>query len=152
MKTIVFSLFLILGFNSLISAQETQEKKPVPVAVLEAFKTKFPGVTASGWAQGKNNYYSASFKNDTAMLEAAFDGTGKWISTSTEIQESELPKAVIEVLTKTDYVRWEVANIEKSETLEYPELYQVVYKKGKQRESVYILPDGKLVNKKEEEK
>jgi len=94
MKTKLSILFAILISFSFAKAVE------VPDAVLKSFKAKFSEVKKTKWEKEKDGNYEAEFDLNGKEMSATFLPDGTWKETETEIDVSELPKAVAESLNK----------------------------------------------------
>lgn len=93
MKNVVFifaMLFLQLG----VTAQDSD----VPANVQKALKAKYPSTEYVDWIIDDN--YIANFWQGDLYLEATFDKTGKWLVTSTILEETNLPKVVLESMNQ----------------------------------------------------
>jgi len=152
MKNLVIALLTVFGFTNLVSAQKTQFGKEIPAEIIQAFQSRFPGARQDGWER-KKDLYRVNFTilggNDSEEI-AAFDTTGKWVSTSRDFSESSLPKTVLDALSKSAYDKWTILNVEQAETADYKVLYVINYKNGKRLAFVSVLPDGTIVKKEEE--
>ncbi|MBV9961566.1 MAG: PepSY-like domain-containing protein [Parafilimonas sp.] len=73
----------------------------VPSAVKTAFEKNFPNTTVKKWDKEDGNY-EANFSKDGKTMSATFDAAGKWLETETDINVSELPKAVADYV-QTNY-------------------------------------------------
>ena len=84
------------GFSSF--AQKLQDDK-VPQAVKSAQEKKFPGIKVK-WSKEEKDF-EAEFTKDGKKMSAVFDANGTWTETETNIKVSDLPKAVMDYMTKT---------------------------------------------------
>jgi hypothetical protein len=63
----------------------------VPVAVVNAFRGKFPHARSAAWKIKSDGNYEAEFTLQRREIAAKFDGAGKWIETESAISRSQLP-------------------------------------------------------------
>lgn len=125
------------------TAQKISADK-VPTAAVNAFKTKFPGASNPSWEIEKKDVYEVNFVIDKQKRSAQFDKAGEWVRTETEIEVSQLPKAVTESFNKT-YPGYKIKEAEKVSTPSYNEAYELEIVKGTEKTEVLLLPDGKII-------
>ncbi len=94
MKNVVF-IFAILFLQLGVTAQDSD----VPANVEKALKAKYPSTEYVDWMVGDN--YVANFWVGELYLEATFDKTGKWLETSTVLEEANLPSIILDGITKS---------------------------------------------------
>lgn len=94
MKNVVF-IFAMLCLQVGVTAQDSD----VPANVEKALKAKYPSTEYVDWMTGDN--YIANFWIGDLYLEATFDKTGKWLETSTVLEEADLPSVISEGITKS---------------------------------------------------
>ncbi|SHM73519.1 Putative beta-lactamase-inhibitor-like, PepSY-like [Chitinophaga jiangningensis] len=91
MKTFLLSIVLF-AFAGYATAQDIPASQ-VPVAIVKAFKLKFPRTSKVEWEM-KGNLYEAEFKVDRREYKALYDAAGKLQTYKREISPNELPAAV----------------------------------------------------------
>ena len=89
-KTIVLAsvIFAVTAAN----AQKVKEAE-VPAEVKASFTKKYAAAKVKGWEKEKGNY-EAEFDYNKAEMSVVMDPKGNILETETEINVSELPKAV----------------------------------------------------------
>ncbi len=95
MRTLLTILTLVLGF-SYANAQKVKEAK-VPVPVKEAFSKQYPDAKVEEWEK-EGGRYESEFRVNEVETKAIYDSNGNFVESETELEVSELPKAV------TDYI------------------------------------------------
>jgi hypothetical protein len=76
------------------------EAEKVPANVRDAFQSKFPGVEKVEWKLKSDKSYEVEFKLKDVEVAAKFSNKGKWLETETAIEQSALPKAVLDTIAK----------------------------------------------------
>ena len=99
MKKIIVMTTLCLGLSS-VYAQKIKEAD-VPAAVKEGFKKSFPNSKAKEWEKEDGNF-EAEFDVKKVETSALFDANGSLLQTEVEITIKELPKAIIDYLSKNE--------------------------------------------------
>jgi hypothetical protein len=99
MKKIIVMTTLCLGLSS-VYAQKIKEAD-VPAAVKEGFKNSFPNSKAKEWEKEDDNF-EAEFDVKKVETSALFDANGSLLQTEVEIAVKELPKAIIDYLSKNE--------------------------------------------------
>ncbi|MBV7532541.1 PepSY-like domain-containing protein [Chitinophaga sp. sic0106] len=96
MKKLMLSI-LLGAFMGTAVAQDIPSSQ-VPVAIVKAFKLKFPRTSKVDWEM-KGNLYEAEFNIDRRDYKALYDAAGKLQTYKREIPASELPTAVRNTIT-----------------------------------------------------
>ncbi len=99
MKKIIVTTILCLGLSS-VYAQKIKGAD-VPTTVKEGFKKSFPNSKAEEWEKEDGNF-EAEFDVKKVETSALFDASGNLLQTEVEIPVKELPKAVIDYLSKNE--------------------------------------------------
>lgn len=99
MKKIIVTTILCLGLSS-VYAQKIKGAD-VPTTVKEGFKKSFPNSKAEEWEKEDGNF-EAEFEVKKVETSALFDASGNLLQTEVEIPVKELPKAVIDYLSKNE--------------------------------------------------
>lgn len=93
-------LFIAAASLMAVSANAQKMKEAeVPANIKSAFSAKFPNAKVEKWEKEGNNY-EAEFTQNKVETSAEFGPNGQWIATETEINVSELPKAISDYCTK----------------------------------------------------
>jgi len=92
---------LAIALASVLGRQEkaAQEHVVVPPKVIIAFTKTFPKASHVKWSKEKNDY-EASFHFKGKKESAVFHREGKLMETEVEIAANELPKAVVDYVSK----------------------------------------------------
>jgi tRNA U38,U39,U40 pseudouridine synthase TruA len=146
MKKLVLIIVITIIAVSTSVAQKVSSDK-VPASVMNAFKAKFPSATNVKWEMEKSKEYEAEFKLSGAEYSANFNQEGKWLETEIEIEESQLPMAVSQAISK-DFAGFKVDEAEKTETSDNKTFYEVDVTKNKEKYEVQISPSGEILKKK----
>lgn len=104
---------LVLGLIATTPAM-AMEKTPVPEAVENAFKAKFPNAEDVEWERENDNQWEVEFELNDIEYEATFSADGTWLETETEVEEENLPAAVKAALDAkySDYDLEEIEHVE----------------------------------------
>lgn len=103
-------LFLQVGVTAQDSASD------VPANIQKALNAKYPSTEYVDWVVGDN--YVANFWQGDLYLEATFDKTGKWLETTTTLEEANLPQSVLDGVAEAlgeHYITY-VVKIEKNDS------------------------------------
>lgn len=88
-------IIVVVSMLLCVSAKSIQ----VPEAVKKAFSHKFPSAEKVKWEK-ENNEYEASFILDKREVSATYTTDAQLKETETEIAVAELPKSVLEAISK----------------------------------------------------
>ncbi len=97
MKHLIIVLCVALSINTLFAQKISIDK--VPTSVLKSFQTKFPTIKKAKWEIEKGNY-EAEYDEDKIEHSALFKADGTLIETEIEIAVTQLPKAIVDYVTK----------------------------------------------------
>jgi hypothetical protein len=138
MKNLIILSVLLFCFGLTASAQ-----KNAPEAVKKAFLQKYASAKSVKWASESANEWEAEFTLNGKEMTAAYENTGKWLESETEITSKELPSLVSATLSK------EFAGYKVGETVivEDPSIkgFEIALKKGTSSLSVIIDATGKVL-------
>jgi hypothetical protein len=141
MKNVITALILTFTIVQCFGQKANEE---VPSAIKAAFAKSYPTVKKVKWNK-EGNDYEASFDQGKTDISVLFDATGSVKEVENEIDKSELPNAVKNLLAK-DYAGYKVNEAAKiisgNETK-----YEAEVKKGKELMDLIFAEDGKLVKK-----
>ena len=133
--------FLIAGlilFTSIVNAIE------VPEAVMKTFKQRFSEVKKAKWEKEKDGNYEAEFDLNGKEMSATFLANGDWRETETEINVSELPKAVSDAFNKL-YPDTKIREVSKIQRSDNSVVYETEIKiKGKRSDILFDEKGNKL--------
>lgn len=130
---ILFLPFLILRSDNLIAGKE---EFPVPAAVRDSFRMRYPSVTYIDWEE-EDSLWEAEFKLNGAEVEAIFTVQGKWIMECREIQEKDLPAGVSAQLQNV-YPKAVIREAEKCSHVKYGTCYQIEFRSGRKKHECLI--------------
>jgi len=150
MKRVIYLLLSAALMSNAAYAQKISGGK-VPVAVISAFKAKFPTVAKTNWELENTNEYEAGFKLNGEKVSANFDNTGKWLETETEIKASALPASVQTALSK-DFAGFKINEASKIESVRNGNCFEAEIEKGEDTYDVLFTTDGKVLSKTKMEK
>jgi hypothetical protein len=133
-------MFLTIG---LIACSQ----KNAPDVVKKEFSQKFPGAKSVRWDSENTNEWEAEFKIGGKVMSACFDSTGKWLESETEINQKDLPPAVLLTL-KNEFSDYKIKEIT---TVENPEMkgFEFALKNKETEMTVIIGADGSVLKKEE---
>ncbi|WP_181885248.1 PepSY-like domain-containing protein [Pontibacter diazotrophicus] len=138
------TLIFLIASITIVFAQESS----VPQGVQDAFKNKYPNMTAPSWDREDDNKYEATFNRDGKTYEAKFSANGEWLKTERDVNRSEVPQAVLTALANSEYAAWEQGdNFDEVETPAHAKLYKIEVERGDQEYNLYFTPEGELVNR-----
>lgn len=90
MKNIFFCVLFLIP--CLLMGQRIK-KEQVPSPVQKAFSQRFPNALMLRWSKGEG-VYEVDFQRNEDNISAVFEENGKWISTQSEIEVSQVPAPV----------------------------------------------------------
>jgi hypothetical protein len=135
----------LTAWAALIGAASGQDK--VPANVLDAFKSKFPGVDKVEWKLKSDKNYEAEFKLKDVEVTVKFDDKGKWLETETAIAQSALPKQVLATIAK-EYRGYKIIETQKVERAgDKPILFEVHLESAQEILKVQLERNGAVASK-----
>jgi hypothetical protein len=93
-------LLLLIGFPVALALSQVVPADKIPAPVIQALQSKFPGVKSVEWKVAKDNNLEAEFTLKGISITVKFDPAGKWLETESQISSVQVPKAVVDALTK----------------------------------------------------
>ncbi len=155
MKKHIFLLVVVLSaglmFTSCKQGKKTEgseEKSEVPEAVQKSFQEKFAQASEVKWEEEEGTY-EAEFQLNGKEMSAEFSGDGTWMETETEVDQADLPAAIVDTLESAygDYT------VEKVESCETPEgkNWEIELKKDDTEMELVMDENGKILKKEAEE-
>ena len=142
-------MLLCAAFMSMsVYAQKISADK-VSAAVMTTFKVKFPSAENVTWEMETAGEYEASFKSNTVEQSATFDRNGRWVSTETEINVSELPETVTQAIAK-QFAGFKTTEASKVEHTRHGSCYEAEIVKEKESYDVLVSSKGEVLSKQTE--
>ena len=137
------SIIVLAFFCFGLFACENEETSNAPEAVMSAFNQKFPNAENVEWEQKDDNIWEAEFDLDGDEVEAEFSGSGEWMETETEIENSELP----ELISNTVKENYPDHNIDEASYIFRPDFdgYKVEIENGQEELAVLLTVEGEIV-------
>lgn len=146
MKSKVFFLVALLCSAFVFTSCDSDDNdKYMPEnAVITAFNLKYPDAQRTSW-ESKGGYEKAEFYIGSYETEAWFDRIGNWVMTETDIPYSDLPQAVKTCFEASQYVNWEVDDVDKIERFDAATIYIIEVEKGETDIDLYYAEDGTFI-------
>lgn len=134
--TIIFSLFYIMPAEAQVV--------DVPKKAKDHFFKKYPEAKNADW---NNNVvsYAVKFQLNDHTNRAYYHMDGRWDYTETYVEESELPAAVKESLSKSRFSDWKKEAFALVENNKGKKSYRIEVQKGIEKKSVFYNSKGKEV-------
>lgn len=129
----------------LLTADSYGQKAKVAEPVLKHFNSTYPNAVVKEWDVEDDGSYEVEFRLDGVKWEAYYDAAGNWQKTERDVRRAEVPKAVWDALSKSEFAAWKIDDIEEHQTPKHKSVYEIEVKKGAQKNYVYILPSGEVV-------
>lgn len=141
-----FILITICCLISIIARCQEVKEKDVPATVKKSFQSIYSNSYVYEWEwKKKEKLYEAEFMDNGNKCEAYFNQAGEWIETTIGIKRDQLPQAIVDNISKSEYKDFKIDDVEEINTSQYKVLYKVEVEKGKRELYLYFLPDGKLI-------
>ena len=161
---IVFILLLafnLLGQITIMSSKDFDkkpiklEKNKVPKSVIDNNYREYPVNNYDNWFDNTNytftenpEYYLIESSQDNIPYKAIYSKTATNIAIHKNIK-SDLPKAVLATVTKSNYKTWKIADdkeeIFKDSDKDQFKVYKVDVEKGKEKHTLFFQLDGTLL-------
>jgi hypothetical protein len=139
------SVILILFLSA--SGLSAQIRK-IPAEVTESFSEKYPGAGSVEW-KDRLVGFTAAFNLDNINYLANFSNQGEWESTEHEIDQNEVPEAVMDGFDKSKYTDWDILKVDLIELPGDNVQYRIEIGKGDIRKrNLYFNSKGRLVKDK----
>ncbi len=146
---------LILSAGVMITAckqgkktESSEEKSEIPAAVQRSFQQKFAQASDIKW-EAEEGSYEAEFQLNGKEMSAEFAGDGTWKETETEVEQADLPAAIVDTL-EAAYGDYEVKKAELCETPEGKN-WEIEVKKDQTEMELVMDENGKILKKEAEE-
>lgn len=150
------------------------EKSKVPKEITDIYFRDYPGITYFDWYGFPSydygpywyddwydygpysyidipEYYVVEFNKDSTATKAIYSKTGGKVATH-KVLTSDLPKAVSATVSKGEYKTWKLGKdkeeIFKDSDKDQLKVYKVTVEKGKEKHTLFIQSDGKLLKDK----
>lgn len=139
-------LFLLAAAVSLglTTGCDDDRTVPVPDAVADAFRGMYPNASDIEWAE-RNGYLIADFKNGNADMQAWFTTDGDWRMTETDLLYDQLPEAVRNAFSTSEYADWRVEDAEQLVREGFEPVYVLEVERGQTEYELYYTGDGVLI-------
>lgn len=134
-KLILLSLFFAFG---LVFASNA------PEAIQKQFELRFPGATDVTWERENPKGWIAEFIWNDRNVWVNYAYSTQWVETQTQIQVSELPKAVVETI-ESFYPDWKVMVATKIENSKNEVLYKAAIQKDAKLQEIVLKEEGTLL-------
>jgi hypothetical protein len=121
------------------------QEKNIPSSVLSHFKSTYPNASVRDWDRERDGSFEAEFTLNGKEWEAYYSSSGTWVRTERDVTRQEVPQAVWDGLSKSNYATWKTDDMEEHQTPQHKSVYEIEVKKDGQKAYVYILPEGKMV-------
>ena len=155
MKKHFFLLAVILSAGVMLTSckqgkktEGSEEKSEVPAAVQKSFQKKFAQATEVKWEEEEGSY-EAEFHLNGKEMSAEFSGDGTWKETETEVDQADLPAAIVDTL-ESAYGDYEVKEVELCETPE-GKSWEIEVKKDQTEMELVMDENGKVLKKEAED-
>ncbi|MEJ1241846.1 PepSY-like domain-containing protein [Chryseolinea sp. T2] len=146
MKQFLVVLALLFSSQWLVAQKIAASEVPqnVKSTLVKSYNGK--GVVWSKESAG----YEASYKQNGKEISLVIDTSGKIVETETEIEKSELPASILEVL-KTDYKDYKLEEAAKIVAADNAITYEAEVEKGEDTFDLIFDSAGKLLSKESKE-
>lgn len=144
MKKIVFAIVFAFISSFALSAQDS-----APEEVITAFKAKYPKAKKVEWVKTGDSQWQAEFEMSEREVEVAFDETGIWLGTNTEIDIKKAPEAVRNAVAEK-YKGYIVTEVNKVEIANSEIMYKFELDNGDGEIETMFHSDGRIVTESQE--
>ena len=140
MKTLIL-VIAACTMGGYVSAQKMAENQ-VPAIISKNFKAKFPAAKDVKWEKEADDF-EANFEINKVETSALYDAKGNLKEIESEIEKSDLPKAVSETLARDfkNYKIEETSKIEKNGVI----TYEAEVEKGEKSIDLFFDANGKFL-------
>jgi hypothetical protein len=142
MKKIILAFTCFLSLFWITSA--TAQVVDVPKKAKDHFFKKYPDAKNADWNNNVVNY-AVKFQFNNHTNRAYYHMDGNWDYTETYLEESELPVAVKESLSKSRVSDWKKESFALVENNNGKKSYRIEVKKGIEKKTVFYDSNGKEV-------
>ena len=147
MKNMLKVCALVLLCSTQLNSQNITSKN-IPTKVKSEFAKKYPAATNVKWEKENKTTNEAIFKLNKESVSANFTSDGKWLETEEEINASQLPKAVQNVLNKK-YPKANYTELAKVETPENGSYLDIDLTYHKKKFVIQMKPTGEIIKTEE---
>lgn len=131
-----------IGHNDIDELKEWLPKTPADF-VSAYIDTYYPGARYLYIYEGRNCTKVKILNGHTARL-ILFDGAGSWVSTSTEIDDHDIPAAILAAFRTSEFAEWHIHKIIEYTTAADGHYYLLSLEKGKDEIELRIDADGNV--------
>jgi hypothetical protein len=143
---LVLLTFVFFLFTSSPTTAQVLLQNRVPVAVMTAFREKFPHAGAAAWKIKSDGNYEAEFTLKRREIAAKFEAAGKWIETESAIPRSQLP-APIQASIAEKFKDYRIVETQTVQRWDDPRLiYEVHLERGAEIVKAQLYADGAILN------
>ncbi len=147
---LIASMIAILVQTELNAGHEKHIKSnEVPTVVLEAIRTKYPGVRFREWEK-EDSVYNATCKLGAKHFEVSVSEQGNWLETEYECRLNDVPKAVLSAFRASATAQWKVVGVSKMSSPQHDEEYEIEVQKAAVRYGLHYDKNGTLLKKEQE--
>lgn len=104
-----YPIFILCALLMVASVKPAQGQN-TPQEVKEAFEANYPDITKVKWNQD-NEVYEADFNYNGRSYRSVYTSDGQWVEDYTIIRDNEIPAAVKDGFTASEYRYWNIDNI-----------------------------------------
>lgn len=142
MKTTVN--ILILTILSTVAISCNSDMYVPSDAIKSTFKSMYPKAKFVDW-EFEAGYVNAEFSDDGKRKDAWFDTDANYLMTETDIKTSKVPAAIKATLSKGEYAKWRIDDVDYLEFATAAPMYVLDIENGDQDVDLYFSPDGELL-------
>lgn len=128
----------------LAGCEDDDDNVRVDPTIETAFRSQYPDASRVEW-ETKAGYYVAEFRRNNAEAEAWYSPQAIWYMTETDVYYTDLPQAVKDAFTASEYAAWRIDDIDMIESAGMETVYILEVEKGNAEYDLYFSPDGVLV-------
>lgn len=143
MKTKLFLLMCVFSGFFLQSCDDDDNIK-VDRQLEDLFNEMYPSASGVKWEM-ERGYYIADFWMNGYEAEACFDKQYKWIMTEFDIHFNDLPEAVRNSYSSSEYSDWRIDDIDKFDYADSETEYLIEIEKGNRELNLVYAADGSLI-------
>lgn len=138
---VIIAICLGIGTNSFGQNSNT------PIAVQNAFKTKFQDTRKVKWELEKEGEWEANFHQAGHEMSALFNTSGTWLETEMEIRKDDLPMAIKNAIS-SQFKGYSIDEAAKINASDGTTSYEAELEKGESNIEVLFSEDGQIISQK----
>lgn len=145
MRKYLFLLAAVVSLGLTTGCDDDDDRTvPVPDAVANTFRGMYPNASDIEWTE-RNGYLIADFREGHADMQAWFTTGGEWRMTETDLLFEQLPEAVRNAFSTSEYADWRVEDAEELVRAGLEPIYVLEVEKGQNEYELYYTGDGVLI-------